>query len=134
MTASGHRDANATVTSILAPGTLDNYGDPTTGTPTWVGRLDGYLRRPRKGGHPVGGTGGDRENDQRLDELVVPALGADAFQRSLVSGAAAEASRVTVEDRRTGTVVERTYELVGLDARVGGTVADSIRLLMRQKA
>lgn len=128
------RDANATVTSVVAPGTLDAYGDPTTGTTVWSGRLDGYLRRPRKGGHPTGGTGSDRENDQRLDELVVPALGADAFQRVLVSGAAAEASRVTVEDRRTGTVVERTYELVGLDARVGGTVADSVRLLMRREA
>lgn len=128
------RDANATVTSVVAPGTLDAYGDPTTGTTAWSGRLDGYLRRPRKGGHPIGGTGADRENDQRVDELVVPAQGADAFQRALVSGAAAEASRVTVEDRRTGTVVERTYELVGLDARVGGTVADSIRLLLRREA
>lgn len=128
------RDANATVTSVVAPGTLDAYGDATTGTAVWSGRLDGYLRRPRKGGHPVGGTGSDRENDQRLDELVVPALGADAFQRALTSGAAAEASRVTVEDRRTVVVVERTYELVGLDARVGGTVADSIRLLLRREA
>lgn len=128
------RDANATVTSVVAPGTLDAYGDPTTGTTAWSGRLDGYLRRPRKGGHPPGGTSADRENDQRLDELVVSALGADAFQRALTSGAAAEASRVTVEDRRTGVVVERTYELVGLDARVGGTVADSIRLLLRREA
>lgn len=128
------RDANCTVTGVVAPGTLDKYGDPTTGTTAWTGRLDGYLRRPRKGGHPPAGTGADRENDQRLDELVIPALGADAFQRSLTSGASAEASRVTVEDRRTGTVVERTYELVGLDARVGGTVADSIRLLMRREA
>ena len=128
------RDANCTITSVVAPGTLDKYGDPTTGTTAWTGKLDGYLRRPRKGGHPPGGTGGERENDQRLDELVVPALGADAFQQALRSGASAEASRVTVDDRRTGTVVERTYELVGLDARVGGTVADSVRLLMRREA
>ena len=37
-------------------------------------------------------------------------------------------------DSRTGTIVERTYELVGLDARVGGTVADSIRLTLRREA
>lgn len=122
------RDANCTVTGVVAPGTLDAYGDATTGTAVWAGRLDGYLRRPRKG--RVSG----REDDARLDELVVPALGADVFQRALASGAAAEASRVTVDDRRTGTVVERTYELVGLDARVGGTVADSIRLTLRREA
>lgn len=128
------RDANCTVTGVVAPGTLDAYGDPTTGTTAWAGKLDGYLRRPRKGGHPIGGTGADRENDQRVDELVIPALGADTFQQSLSSGASDAASRVTVEDRRTGTVVERTYELVGLDARVGGTVADSLRLTLRREA
>lgn len=128
------RAANCTVTSIVAPGTLDAYGDATTGTVAWTGRLDAYMRRPRKGGHPIGGTGADRENDQRVDELVIPALGADAFQVALTSGASDAASRVTVEDRRTGTVVERTYELVGLDARVAGTVADSVRLTLRREA
>lgn len=127
--------SNCTVTQVTGPATLDEYGDPSgDGETLWAGRLDGYMRRPRKGGHPVGGTGSDRENDQRLDELVVPALGADTFQQALASGASDAASRVTVEDRRTGTVVERTYELVGLDARVAGTVADSLRLTLRREA
>lgn len=123
--------SNAVLTQVLTPGDLDAYGDATAGTVAWTGRAQAYLRRPRLGGHLKGGQGADRENDQRVDELVLRADG--TLLLALTSGDHAEASRVTVEDHRAATV-ERTYELVGLDARVGSTAADSIRLTLRREA
>lgn len=117
--------SNAVLTQVLTPGDLDAYGDATTGTVAWTGRAQAYLRRPRKG------RSSDRENDQRVDELVLRADG--TLLLALTSGDHAEASRVTVEDHRAAAMVERTYELVGLDARVGSTAADSIRLTLRRE-
>lgn len=128
------RDANATITSVVTPGDLDAYGDATTGTVVWTGKLPVYLRRPRMGGHPRGGTGTDREDDQRVDEAIFPATGADSLIRVLASGDAAEASRVMVTDVRSSVPVDRVYELVGLDHRAGGLTTDSVRLMLRREA
>ena len=132
---------NATVTLVLSPGGLDEYGDATTGAVAWQGRLDGYLRRPRLSGHVgiktgAGSSSTDRESAPRIDELIVHGSvpGALVFFDTLRCGEAGEAARVTVEDRLTGTLVERTNELVGVDGRIAGTSVYSVRVTLRREA
>lgn len=122
------RDANATVTAVVAPGGVDEYGDATTGTTAWAGSQDCYLTRPRRT------TSRDREQDSRVDMAVLPAAGCEDLLAALRQGDNAVASRVTVVDRRSGGAVTRTYELAGLDVRAAGLSVDSARLTLRREA
>lgn len=122
------RDANASIVAVIAPGTVDEYGDPSTGTIAWSGLADCYLTRPRRT------SSRDREQDPQVDVAILPASGNEDLLAAARQGDSAVASRVTVTDRRSGAAVTRTYELAGLDVRAAGLAVDSARLTLRREA
>lgn len=124
--------SNAVLTKITgAPTAVDSYGDPTAdGATVWQGRAPGYLKRTKRADQsstqqiPIT-TAGAQEGAGRTDTFVMLARDAPVIE---VAGTDWEASEVTIEDRRTGTPVTKTYRVIGTDHRAAGTIVDSLRL------
>lgn len=119
---------NATMTTVTGPGSVDRYGDVASSTTLWSGNVRGYLRRPRQSR-----TGMDREEDLKLDEFVIHGEAASPILQSLSAGAEAEAVTVTIRDDRRPLSSVSTYKIKGLDILTAGTVADSVRLMLRRE-
>lgn len=119
---------NATITQVSGPGSIDRYGDVASSETLWAGNVRGYLRRPR-----MSRTGMDREEDLKLDEFVIHGEAASPILQSLSAGAEAEAVTVTIRDDRKPKSVDNTYKIKGLDILSAGTVADSVRLMLRRE-
>ena len=119
---------NATITAVNGPATVDRYGDPATTSTLWSGSVTGYLKRPR-----VSRTGTEREEDMKTDTFVIHGEQASPILQSLSSGADAEAVTVTIIDYRKPTAVTNVYKVKGLEILSAGTVADSVRLMLRRE-
>lgn len=119
---------NATITTVSGPSTVDRYGDPATTSTLWAGAVNGYLKRPR-----TARTGTEREEDMKLDTFTIQGEPASPIVQSLASGADAEAVTVTIIDRRRPTAITNTYKVKGLEVLAAGTVADSVRLMLRRE-
>lgn len=114
--------ANAELLKITGPAGVDRYGDNTgTGTTLWTGRAPGYLKRQRRtvvsGGIEV-----------KVERDIFTLLHAAGVPASMVAGPDHEATTVQIEDRRTPTPATRTFTVVAMENRAGGSVADSVRL------
>ena len=119
---------NATLTTITVPGSVDAYGDPASNTSAWTGAVKGYLKRPR-----MERTGTDLEEDRKSDTFVANASSARTLIAAVVAGADAQAATVTIIDRRQAVAVTNTYRVKGLELIAAGTVADSVRLVLRRE-
>ena len=119
---------NATLTTITVPGSVDAYGDPASNTSAWTGAVKGYLKRPR-----IERTGTELEEDRKSDTFVANASSARTLIAAVVAGADAQAATVTIIDRRQAVAVTNTYRVKGLELIAAGTVADSVRLVLRRE-
>lgn len=119
---------NATLTAVKGASTIDRYGDPGTPTTLWSGTVRGYLKRPR-----ISRTGTDREEDLKLDTFTIRGEAASPVLQSLAAGANAEAVTVTIIDYRKPTAATNTYKIKGLEILSAGSIADSVRLELRQE-
>ena len=119
---------NATLTTITVPGSVDAYGDPASNTSAWTGAVKGYLKRPR-----IERTGTELEEDRKSDTFVANASSARTLIAAVVAGADAQAATVTIIDRRQAVSVTNTYRVKGLELIAAGTVADSVRLVLRRE-
>ena len=120
--------SNAIITTITGPAGVDRYGDPSSTSTLWSGRVNGYLRRPRNAR-----TGTEREEDMKMDTFTIHGEAASPILKSLSAGADAEEVTVTIVDYRTTISKTNTYKVKGLDILSAGTVADSVRLTLRRE-
>lgn len=113
---------NAVLTAIKAPGTPDDYGDvATAGTAVWTGSVPCYLRRTRRRVMSAGAM-----TLLNADQLFVRrTTGAPVLE---IAGDQLQGTTVSVTDNRTGTPVSRSFRVVAVDNRAGGTSVDAVRL------
>lgn len=113
---------NATLVKITGPAAVDRYGDNTgAGATLWTGRASGYLKRQRV----TVISGGVEVKVERDVFTLLHSAGVPVVQ---IAGPDHEATTVQIEDRRTPTPVTRTFTVVAMENRAGGSVADSVRL------
>lgn len=116
-----HETANARLTKITEPGTVDRNGDPGPGTDLWTGSAPCWLERERHD-ELSGGT----QVPVHRDSLVV--LDADAPPAMLAAGPDWDAVTVTVQDLRVpGSPVTITWTVKAAEHTAFGLV-DSVRL------
>lgn len=113
---------NAELVKITGPAGVDRYGDNTgTGATLWSGRAAGYLKRQRV----TVVSGGVEVKVERDVFTLLHSAGVPVVE---VAGPDHEATTVQIEDRRTPTVVVRTFTVVAMENRAVGSIADSVRL------
>lgn len=113
--------SNSVLTEITPAGALDDTGDPTTGTPAWEGRAQGYLKRMDR--QEV--SGGQQVTVHETVFFLLTSMGAPAIESA---GPDWQASTVVIEDQRTTPPVTRRWTVDGMENRMAGTIVDSIRL------
>lgn len=122
--------ANATLTEIRGPGTIDLHGRRTAdGAVLWTGRAAAYLKRVRRMVLTTGMREGMQTGVQAMAKTdVLWLLGSTGAPVVEQAGPDWEGSTVTVEDNRTGTPVTRVFQVLGMENRAAGTIVDNVRL------
>jgi len=115
--------ANARLTEISGPGTTDRYGEQSAeGAAVWAGSVQGYLQR----GRSMEARNGVQESIER-DTFVILDAQAAPTESAIVTGGPAEASVVTIEDRRVTPSVELRFRVHALEHEAFGLL-DHVRL------
>lgn len=114
---------NAVLLKVNAAGAIDGTGDAAAvGAELWSGSAPAHLDREVEQR-----TTGDETTPVEKDVLFVRRGYGVPFDQ-IVTGDQWHATTVLVEDRRTGTAVQRRFRVVRADYETSGTVSDGIRL------
>lgn len=114
---------NAVLVEIRGPGKSDRFGKPDgTGNPLWVGNAPGYIKRAKK--HS---KSGETDKLAKTDVFYIRDLqGVPVIEEP---GASWEASTVTIDDLRKGSVVRRRFTVRETNHSATGLLdVDSLRL------
>ncbi len=120
--------ANATLTTIEAPGALAGNGDPGTPVAVWTGAARGFLEHIDKS--TLSET---VEADQATYTLIVFDE-AGATVSALAAGPDWSASTVIVSDERLPTAVVRRFTVVGMTHEADGTLDHALLSLNAPRA
>jgi hypothetical protein len=119
--------ANAVLTMIQGPGTIDAYGDTATdGAALWEGRAAGYLKRQQASRRDVNGN----QTDNKADRFILlNSTGAAIVEQA---GPDWTSTVVTIEDRRTLATVTKTFRVLEMENRAAGLAVDSVALTLQE--
>ena len=111
--------ANVYLLSVAPAGAVDRSGDPTAGTPSWTGRVQGFLERVRL----IKDEGGE---ETVVRQTLLQLFMSDGAPATEVAGPAWSASTILLED--SATAEQTTWTVVGYERKGQGTPADKVRL------
>lgn len=120
---------NCFIVEVNAAGDVDDYGDITgVGSTVWSGRAAGHIRRQRQ--RIYNESGFTLEDKDAVIVRDVYGLMATDFS----AGDQRTATTVLIEDCRVVPSVTVRYTVDSVEHRAGGTICDSLKLMLCDRA